>query len=69
VAVFKKGAKASDAPAVVLLGERIIEGSMHTDDYTVIIDPKDVEDGKPYFTICHDETCQYVPCKKGMQPL
>ncbi len=75
VAVFKKGAKASDAPAVVILGERIIEGSMHieslyfkSDDYTVIIDPKDVEDGKPYFTICHGENCQCVPCKKGMQP-
>lgn len=79
VAVFKKGTKASDAPAVVLFGERIIEGSMLLEslsfksaEYTVIIVMEDVEDGKSYFTICNNgekgENCEAVPCKKCFQP-
>lgn len=79
VAVFKKGTKASDAPAVVLFGERTIEGSMHletlffeSDEYSIIIVMKDVEDGKSYFTICNNgekgENCEAVPCKKCIQP-
>ena len=58
VAIFKKGTKASEVPAIVLLGERTIEGSMHletlnfkSDKYTVVIVPEDVVDGKSYCSI------------------
>jgi hypothetical protein len=79
VAVFKKGTMASDVPDVVLLGKRVIEGSMQletlyfeSDKQAVIIVMEDVEDGKTYFTIYNDkkkdETRKHVPCKKCLQP-
>ena len=76
VAVFKKGAKASDKPAIVMLGKRNLEGSMHIETlyfrskkYTVIIDPMNVEDGKSYFTIYKGKKeGSTVPCKMCKQP-
>ena len=76
VAVFKKGSNASDPPAIVLLGERTLEGSMHietlyfkSDEYDIFINPKDVEDEKSYFSIRKgNESVRRVPCKKCMQP-
>lgn len=78
VAIFKKETKAFDAPAIVLLGERTIEGSMHletlhfkSDKYTVIIVPEDVVDGKSYCSIYDRvgrEVARHIPCKKCMQP-
>lgn len=79
VAVFKKGTMASDVPDVVLLGKRVIEGSMQletlyfeSDKQAVIIVMEDVEDGKTYFTIYNDkkkdETRKHVPFKKCLQP-
>lgn len=78
VAIFKKGTKASDTPAIVLLGERIIEGSMSletlyfkSDKYTVIIVPEDVVDGKSYCSIYDRvgrEVARHIPCKERMQP-
>lgn len=78
VAIFKKGTKASDAPAIVLLGERTIEGSMHletlyfkSDRYTVIIVPEDVVEGKSYCSIYDRvgrKVARHIPCKERMQP-
>lgn len=78
VAIFKKGTKASDAPTIVLLGERTIEGSMHletlyfkSDRYTVVIVPEDVVDGKSYCSIYDrvgKEVARHIPCKECMQP-
>lgn len=78
VAIFKKGTKASDTPAIVLLGERIIEGSMSletlyfkSDKYTVIIVSEDVVDGKSYCSIYDRvgrEVARHIPCKERMQP-
>jgi len=78
VAIFKKGTKASDAPAIVLFGERTIEGSMHletlcfkSDKYTVIIVPEDVIDGKSYCSIYDSvgrEMARHIPCEERMQP-
>ncbi len=78
VAIFKKGTKASEVPAIVLLGERTIEGSMHletlhfkSDKYTVIIVPEDVVDGKSYCSMydrTEREVTRHIPCKKHMQP-
>lgn len=78
VAIFKKGTKASDAPAIVLFGERTIEGSMHletlyfkSDKYVVTIIPEDVSDGKSYCSIYNRverEVARPIPCKERMQP-
>ena len=78
VAIFKKGTKASDTPAIVLLGERTIEGSMHLETlhfksgkYVVTIIPEDVSDGKSYCSIYNRlerEVARHIPCKKCMQP-
>lgn len=78
VAIFKKGTKASEMPAIVLFGERTIEGSMHletlhfkSDKYTVVIVPEDVVDGKSYCSIYDRvgrEVVRNIPCKKCMQP-
>lgn len=78
VAVYKKGTKASDAPSVVLFGERTIEGSMHfetlyfkSDENAIVIVPEDIEDGKAYFSIHKgkEDLGWRVPCKMCMQPL
>ena len=78
VAIFKKGAKASDTPAIVLLGERTIEGSMHletlhfkSEKHVVVIVPEDVVDGKSYCSIydrARREVARHIPCIKRMQP-
>ena len=75
VAVYKKGTNASDIPALILFGERTLEGSMNietlyfeSDQYSIEIVPKDVEDGKAYFSICKgNESVRRVPCKRCMQ--
>lgn len=77
VAVFKKGQKMSEAPDVVLFGERTIEGTMQfetlyfkSDEYSVVIVPSDIQDGKACFSLYKGEKkCGgTVPCKMCMQP-
>ena len=78
LSLFKKESNASDAPTLVLMGNREVEGSMHivtfyfdSEEYYICIDPQNVEDGKSYFamTIKGKTDREYVvPCKSQMQP-
>lgn len=75
LALFKKGAKASDAPSLILYGIMEIEGSMQivsfvfdTDGYYAVITPYDMEDGKSYFAMTMHGKKYVVPCKSQMQP-
>lgn len=78
LSLFKKESNASDAPSLVLMGNREIEGSMHivtfyfdSEDYYICIDPQNIEDGKSYFAMTikgKTDKKIVVPCKSQMQP-
>lgn len=78
LSLFKKGTKASDAPSLILMGNREIEGSMHivsfvfnSDSCFVCIDPQSLDDGKSYFTMTihgKKDRKYVIPCKSQMQP-
>lgn len=78
LSLFKKGSKASDAPALVFFGELELAGSMNimtyyfkSDKYYIHIDPEDVEDGNSYFKMTirgNTEKGYRIPCRSQMQP-
>ena len=78
LALFKKGSSASDAPAMVLMGIHDFDGSMgiesfsfESDEYSIVIDPAFMEDGKPYFMMSRNSESDWdymLPCRSRMQP-
>ena len=78
IALFKKGAKASDTPAVVMMGKHIQDGTSYYETFTfeteeecIEIHPRFIEDGLPCFMMGRKTESDYdcfIPCKSQMQP-